>query len=231
MLTIICKTAFVSYETIHSPDKLQDDPTTRVFTAMVDAYAHFDKALFGATLPKCVITWQRKSKSHGYFASHRFKARNSDTVVDEIALNPAYFSERTTKEILSTLVHEQAHVWQQHHGKPSRTGYHNVEWSEKMERLGLIPSSTGRPGGKRTGQRVSHYIAIGGPFDRACDDLLSQGYNIEFADRVTPTESPKRAGASRKKLAYSCKGCRANTWGKPGLNIFCGDCQIAFVAA
>ena len=35
-----------------------------------------------------------------------------------------------------------------------------------METLGLIPSDTGRPGGKRTGQRMGHYIEGLRPTDR-----------------------------------------------------------------
>jgi predicted SprT family Zn-dependent metalloprotease len=59
--------------------------------------------------------------------------------MDEIALNPAYFAERTTKEILSTLVHEMVHVWQQHQGAPSRTGYHNAEWPRRWKNSGSSP--------------------------------------------------------------------------------------------
>jgi hypothetical protein len=45
--------------------------------------------------------------------------------------------------ILSTLVHEMVHVWQETYGNPSRRGYHNRQWAEKMREVGLQPSSTG----------------------------------------------------------------------------------------
>lgn len=231
MLNIVCDAVFVSYDTNGRTDKPATDPTTRAYTTLTEAYDHFNRVLFGKGLPQCLITWQRKNKARGYFASRRFKTRNGDTFVDEIALNPAYFAERTTKEILSTLFHEMVHVWQQHHGTPSRTGYHNAEWAKKMEELGLIPSSTGEPGGDKTGQRVSHYIEVGGKFDRACDELLDHGANIEFVDReAAPTSKKGKANASRNKITYSCANCGANIWGKPGLNLVCGDCQLAFVA-
>jgi hypothetical protein len=54
------------------------------------------------------------------------------------------------------------HQEQKHFGKPSRNGYHNKQWSRWMERIGLVPSATGAPGGKRTGQRMTHYIIRGG---------------------------------------------------------------------
>ena len=68
-----------------------------------------------------------------------------------------------------------AHQWQRHHGKPSRTGYHNKEWAAKMIEVGLVPSSTGEIGGKQVGQHMTHYIADGGAFAQACADLLKGG--------------------------------------------------------
>ena len=79
-------------------------------------------------------------------------------------MNPVYFKGRSVEEILSTLVHEQVHVWQSAFGKPGRRRYHNHEWAQKMKKVGFHPSDTGQPGGKETGERVSHYVIAGGPF-------------------------------------------------------------------
>lgn len=70
-------------------------------------------------------------------------------MVDEIAMNPVYFSIRTIKATLSTLVHEMVHQWQFHFGKAGRRGYHNKEWAALMERVGLMPSDTGQAGERR----------------------------------------------------------------------------------
>ena len=86
--------------------------------------------------------------------------RDATEVLDEIALNPQTFEDRTIKEILSTLVHEMVHLEQAHFGSPSRNGYHR-EWAELMEsRPGAIRHRS--PGGKRPGQRMSHYVAEDG---------------------------------------------------------------------
>ncbi|HIE17406.1 MAG TPA: hypothetical protein EYP71_04350, partial [Dehalococcoidia bacterium] len=90
---------------------------------------------------------------------------DGDVVVDEIALNPTHFKERTMAQTLSTLVHEMCHLWQHHFGKPPRGNYHNKQWATKMLSCGLIPSDTGREGGKQTGQNMTHYIEDGGVFD------------------------------------------------------------------
>ena len=50
------------------------------------------------------------------------------------------------------LVHEMTHLEQEEYGKPGKKGHHNREWVGLMERVGLIPSDTGAPGGKQTGR-------------------------------------------------------------------------------
>ena len=66
--------------------------------------------------------------------------------VDELAVNPEYFAKYPLIEICQTLCHEMAHIWQAHYGSPGRRGYHNAQWAKKMVQIGLIPSSTGKPG-------------------------------------------------------------------------------------
>ena len=66
-------------------------------------------------------------------------------------MNPDHFG-RSDEEILSTLVHEMAHVWQQTHGRPPRRCYHDREWAAKMREIGLQPSTTGQPGGQKRGK-------------------------------------------------------------------------------
>ena len=54
-----------------------------------------------------------------------------------------------------------------------------------MEDVGLMPSNTGRPGGKKTGQQMTHYIIRGGRFQKAVYDLLKNGFSISWYDRWT----------------------------------------------
>jgi predicted SprT family Zn-dependent metalloprotease len=137
------------------------NPTKRTYDDLTSAYDFFNERLFDGKLPRCLITMQRKNKSYGYFAGGRFGTLDGEEIADEIALNPSHFRARTAEQNLSTLVHEMVHLWQHHHGKPSRTGYHNKEWAAMMKAVGLIPSDTAAPGGKETGQHVSHYRPYG----------------------------------------------------------------------
>ncbi len=176
------------------------------------AYDHFNAELFDGLLPAVFITYQRKTNSRGYFSPERFSARAGSVGRDEVALNPDTFIGRSDEEICSTLVHEQCHVWQEHHGtRPSR-GYHNKEWGATMKSVGLHPSTTGVPGGKETGARVTHYIIPNGPFARSftrtrCHRLAAQPA-IDAARRVVgrqeqqdqvhlPALRPKRLGQAR----------------------------------
>jgi hypothetical protein len=87
------------------------------------------------------------------------------------------------REIVSTLVHEMVHQWQHHFGKPSRRSYHNKQWAAKVIEFGLIPSHTGKPGGKQTGQSVSHYIEENGLYDTKWQTLAASGFTLNYQDR------------------------------------------------
>ena len=115
------------------------------------AYDVFNRELFGGSLPQVLVTLQRHANTRGYFSPERFSGRVAEAVVHELALNPDSFIGRTDEMILSTLVHEMVHVWQQTHGRPPRKSYHDREWAAKMREVGLQPSNTGEPGGKETG--------------------------------------------------------------------------------
>jgi predicted SprT family Zn-dependent metalloprotease len=171
---------------------------------------------------------QRQRAAYGYFAGGRFGTKDGQEITDEIALNPAHFRSRTTEESLSTLVHEMCHLEQHHFGKPSRSGYHNKEWAGMMNTVGLTPSDTSAPGGKETGQRVSHYIAGGGPFDKACRRLIKQGFAVRYVELWSDPEARRKKAASKTK--YTCPECGLNAWGKPEISLVCGDCEAAMDA-
>lgn len=195
-------------------------PTRVEYGAFQQAYDHFNKVLFGGTLPHVLVTLQRRSKMRGYYRHNSFTAREGDSTVSELALNPDTFK-RTDAEILSTLVHEQCHVWQYAHGNP-KPGYHNREWADKMLEVGLTPSHNGQPGGKQTGQSCTHYITEGGAFAAAYAKLAATGFRLNWVSAPTP-ERVKRATASKTK--FTCPCCGQNAWAKPTAVLVCGDCE------
>jgi predicted SprT family Zn-dependent metalloprotease len=195
-----------------------DDPTKSTYAAVQAAWRHFNKSLFSNQLPPCLVTLQRRSRAHGYFSSKQFEhLKDAAATTDEIALNPKSIRERPPEATLSTLVHEMVHLWQDHFGHPGRGRYHNKAWADAMEQIGLMPSHTGKPGGKRTGDTVSHYIIPGGPFAVACGAFLAKHQGLQWGDR------PVKSGTGGKRAKYICADCGLAAWAKPGVQLFCGE--------
>lgn len=200
------------------------DITAKQYLSLQEAFKFFNDKLFNNGLPECLITFQRKKGCGGYFSPKRFESRLDNTIqISEIALNVALFTGKTDKYILSILVHEMVHHWQDVFGKPGRGNYHNEEWATKMFEIGLMASSTGKEFGKQTGQSMSHYILTGDKFDVCCDELLARGACLDYNSRENP-KNPKK-----NKTKYQCPCCETNVWGKPELNLLCVDCDVHYL--
>ena len=267
-------------------------PTLESYSTLLEAYDYFNRELFNSTLPSCLITYQRQKSIMGYVSFRRW-INDKKQYVDELAINPEYFANYPTIEICQTLCHEMVHIWQAHHGNPGRRGYHNKEWARKMKSIGLIPSTTNKPGGENTGEKVGDYILAGGKFIQSCEKLLSSGFQLQWIDRYPvyreetpvivydgegaaieldlsfndalsatraamlkvdqvssnnikslsstdedtlatseyfeePLSSTKPTNRSNRHK-YQCHHCRIQLWGKPGLNVICGDCDIPLI--
>jgi hypothetical protein len=231
-----------------------DDPNQTPITAteygtLQNAYDHFNAALFGGRLPQVLITLQRHSRVRGYFSPERFQSRDEKyEVIHEIALNPDEFPGRSDAGVLSTLVHEMVHVWQQEYGRPGRGRYHNREWAITMHSIGLMPSATGEPGGAVTGDHVSHYILEDGLFLSACRTFLEKyrliwessgmqrgmpsGMQAGMEGAMEPLENgnatehpqgPIRKTQTRSK--FTCPICGLNAWAKPDAQMDCHACS------
>ncbi|WP_018968847.1 SprT-like domain-containing protein [Rubritalea marina] len=219
---------------------------TAAYAVFQQAYDHFNKHLFEGALPGVVITLQRKSHTVGMYRRASFEQRGvHGQRLDEIAINPDAYVGLPDIEVWQALVHEMCHQWQFRFGKPSRKSYHNREWARKMEAVGLIPSSTGEPGGAKVGQTMYDYVADEGLFRESVIGLRKLGVvlTIQSSDQgaqVARTETSKRrelelreAGLRKNRsnrVKYSCLSCGMNAWGKPELNLVCGDCSQPLVA-
>ena len=210
------KRCIVSYDAI-----MKETITLEEYQSFQQAYDFFNAELFGGTLPNVLVTLQRHAKAYGYFSPERFVARGQEATAHELALNPDHFG-RTDEAILSTLVHEMCHVWQQTHGKAPRKSYHDRQWAEKMKEVGLQPSDTGEPGGKETGQKVSHYLIEGGPFQHAVERLKGSGFILRWQSRGGDEGERQKKAASKTK--YTCPECGQNAWAKPLSSLICGEC-------
>src|ERR1700690_1106753 len=192
-------------------------PTLNQFEAYQNMYTYFNDKLFEGKLPHVLLNFSRKSKAYGFFAPRRWDQNGS--ICHEISLNPSLLK-RPMAEIASTMCHEQCHLQVEEEGKASRNGYHSRYWSNKMELIGLMPSSSGCEGGKKTGQRVSHYIIEGGKFDTAFKSIPKE-YLLPWS--CSDLELVKKQAPARSK--YVCEVDRVKVYGKPDILIRCGICN------
>jgi ribosomal protein S27AE len=199
--------------------------TPAQYRTFQEAYDFFNVELFSAALPPVMVTLQRHANAKGYFAPVRFTGRVADAAAHELALNPDQFTGRTDDLILSTLVHEMAHVWQYSHGTPPRRSYHDRQWAAKMREIGLQPTHTGEPGGQETGQSITHYILAEGAYAKAYARLKAAGFRLhwESAPEGGQTQAKKKAS----KTKFTCPQCGQNAWAKPDAALICGECYYA----
>jgi predicted SprT family Zn-dependent metalloprotease len=181
-----------------------DRPTDQNYRAFSTLYDRLNSHFFADQLPRCVITFQRKGATYGYFAAERFGTTDRSDIQDEIALNPTHFETRGFAYVMSTLAHEMVHLWQHHFGDPGSRGYHNREWSRKMHEIGLHPSTTGEVGGKEVGQKCSHYIEPHGPFQAFADQLIADGFKLPYVDI---RHDPQRQAKLDSKSKFTCPVC------------------------
>jgi len=183
-------------------------------------FDYFNQKLFDNQLPFVLLTFNRKANSKGYFAAN-FWQYNAQASVHEISLNPDTLH-RDFKLVCSTIVHEQVHLWQHTFGKKrSRSGYHNQEFSDKMQSVGLQTSDTGEPGGNSVGQRMTHYIIAGGIFEQAFNGMPTF-ISLPCKGVIKQHQAKEKP---RSKVKYTCPGCGLNVWGKPQLEINCSPCR------
>ena len=200
-------------------------PTQETYDGLERAFNFFNDKLFDHRLPSVIFTLRAGRKAHGYFWAEQFTHREDGDPTHEIAMNPATMS-RELIDVLSTLVHEMTHLEQQEYGKPGKNGNHNREWGVLMERIGLIPSNTGQPGGKKTGRQMTHYIDPMGDFLTAANELIETGFDLPYFTRQ------REAGLKKKdlsKVKHTCPCCDFKAWAKQGANLLCGDCNEQLV--
>lgn len=170
----------VSYDTLMN--KKSDRPTIDFYPFLQGAYDHFNEKLFQNKLSNCILILERNN-SMGHFSPSRWISGEMKSA-HEICLNPSFFLAHPKVVVFQTLVHEMCHLWQQDFGRPGRGRYHNIEWADKMESIGLMPSSTGEPGGKRTGDSMSDYPIAGGAFLKECCRFIEQSTWLPWVDRL-----------------------------------------------
>jgi predicted RNA-binding Zn-ribbon protein involved in translation (DUF1610 family) len=161
-------------------------------------------------------------------ALHPKRFINSEgNTIDGLAINPLCLRSDDLVKTLSLLVHMMCIVWYFHSEPNIRlSSYCGKKLGAQMKRVGLMPSTTGAPGGEETGKKMSHYIIEGGRFDEACKRFIKDGFKISWS-WIEVDEEPDDEWRRSK---YVCKVCDTNLLGKPGLRFTCDECGTKYVA-
>jgi predicted SprT family Zn-dependent metalloprotease len=205
-------------------------PTAEQMDAYQKGWGYYNEKLFDGKLEQPLLSHSRHRGAKGFFnplayfdrrywemseeERAEWKAAGGERLAtSEISLNPDHISGRSAAEVYSTLVHEQVHQWQFMFGKPSRRGYHNRQWANKMKEVGLQPVACDGSG-KETGQSCSHTIITGGPFDRAFNQMPPE-FILPWGGlpQVEVKRKPKKS--SQKRVRKRCPVCEVEVWLRP----------------
>jgi predicted SprT family Zn-dependent metalloprotease len=229
------------------------NPCGELYSQLQRAAKVFNAELFDGELPNFIFTLQRGKNSAGYFSPDQWSGTHGE-LASEIAINPSYLANHSLLVLFQTIVHELCHLWQHQYGRSKpRMGYHNQEWAEKMEQIGLMPSSTGEAGGRRVGQKMADYPSVNGRFMNVSRMLAGSGFGLDWVDRdfninqvscrsiptamldnlnapllhSFPELAPlvKSSREQKKKIKYCCPKCTTKVWGKPELFVMCASCN------
>jgi hypothetical protein len=227
------------------------DPTAEVVAEWQRARDRFNAGLFDGTLPDFFLTFTQAPQVMGHFSAHAIR-NDRGVEAHEIAINLNWVAGLGVVEGWSTLVHEMCHLWRHLYGGPNRKGgasapgYHDAIWADRMEAVGLMPSSTGRPGGKRTGYRMAEYVIEGGPFDLISRELLIADETIRWvgtspplftfsdpnssqadpAGRADPAGTAESGRRARKRTRFVCPNCELKAWARPSAKLACVTCGL-----
>ena len=162
-----------------------------------------------------VISFEKKSvKNLGRYV----RERNGFGLKETININRCHL-DHPLWEILSTLLHEMCHSWQNQYGKPSSSWFHNKEFKIKMSEIGVVPNDKGR------------HIWVADPFVFFLEKhgvKFSYPRNSEGIIKVPKKNKPK--GKSKLKK-WRCLCGQTARVGKKEFYAVCTLCEEEFVLA
>jgi hypothetical protein len=227
------------------PNSAPQAPTAEVTAEWQRAFDRFNTEFFEGALSRCLITFNQSTDAMGYFCPNSIRNDQGETA-HEIAINLNWVATLGVVEGLSTMAHEMTHLWCHLCGERNRKGglgahgYHDLPWSKRMEAIGLMPSHTGKPGGKRTGYQMSEYVIPGGPFDIVTRELLLAGETVRWLGAhplklqpinvSAPAPHPRPVAPARKrkgKTGFACPTCPTKVWGMASVRVACINCNNA----
>jgi hypothetical protein len=125
------------------------------------------------------------------------------------------YVDRPFGEILRTLTHEIGHQWQYIHGKPGKHRYHNKEFQQKMDAIGIPCNDRG------------HSLGMQESFISFLRELGVDADATAFKkSRDAESQSQSKPGSRLKPWACHC----TRVWASVGVKVeaTCNTCKSAF---
>ena len=170
--------------------------------------AFFNIAFFKTEPVKMpILSFEKKSVKN---LGHYVNGRNGFGMKENININRCHL-DRPLWEILSTLLHEMCHSWQNLYGKPSSSWFHNKEFTLKLSDMGVIVNNRG------------HHMWVADPFAFFLEKHgIKFGYprNSEGIIKV-PQKSKPKGRSKLKKWRCSC-----GQTARVGKKEFFADCTL-----
>lgn len=186
------------------------------------------KRVITAPLPNVMVTPQALRHCRGSFTPQVWQNADGE-LIDQISIDLSKHPVGSVRSYASTLASQRIHQAQYHFGAPGGDGYCNKQRADWMTVCGLQTSATGRPGGRRTGRSMGHYIISDGIFDQFVTRLESEGFSLpwEVIQSVISASGAslddlKEASKKRNKQKFTCPRCGQNSWAKPNAKMLCG---------
>lgn len=220
-----------------------NQPTLDIARTLQLAADRINRDLFEAKLPEVAVCLDRRAGSRGYFRADALQC-DDGRVVDQIGLNPTHIAVAGPYEALRCLTRLRAHQWRQKicaqasAGRAGTPGYCDKPLAKVLELIGLNPSSSGQPGGRRTGYGISDYVVEGGPFDLLAREMLIAGELLTWRDSAVSVAEEFGFGSSCRTIKqpkprqtrskFTCPNieCGQNAWAAHRAQLRCGFCDL-----
>ena len=154
-----------------------------------------------------ILSFEKKSVKN---LGHYVNGRNGFGIKENININRCHLN-RPLWEILSTLLHEMCHSWQNLYGKPSSSWFHNKEFTLKLSDMGVIVNNRG------------HHMWVADPFAFFLEKHgIKFGYPRNSEGIIWVPQKSKPKGRSKlKKWRCSC-----GQTARVGKKEFFADCTL-----
>jgi len=200
----------------------------RVAGFLNSIYDKLNQDFFNNEMERPVITIQSSPKVYGHFTLYDAWSVN-DNGVREINIGAGTLA-RPIENVVSTLVHEMCHQWNNMKGiKDVSRGamYHNKHFKESAQAHGLIVSRSEIYGWTITepSDELIEWILIN---DLTDIPMNRNEFSLDFFGgqpdtNKKPIVKPTGKGSYKK---YRCSGCKLLARTTKDARLVCGDCEI-----